>query len=106
MVIQVNSVISRASSVGSPWPEGIAAPHAGVAGRRFQSVAVAARPDQGVGPGLVGFDQGGVDRSGEARVVQLDREILTTLAGGLLPGGPEFDLIGKDAVVGCAVVGL
>src|SRR3954451_8422421 len=81
------------------------APHLPVRGGAG-SVAVATGPDEAVSAGLVAFDQGGVDRSGEAGIVQLDREILTTLAGGLLPGGPELDRALEDAVVGRLVVSL
>lgn len=31
------------------------------------------------------------DRSGKARVVQLDREVVAGLVGNLLPGGAQFD---------------
>src|ERR1700742_3857921 len=66
----------------------------GAAPRRFRRGAAvgsigltAARPDQAVA--LVGVDQAGVDRSREARVVQLDREVGPVFAGGLHPGGAE-----------------
>ena len=62
----------------------------------------AARPDQAVA--IVRVDQAGVDRSREARVVQLDRQIVAVLAGGLLPGGAEFGGAGEDAEVGRLVV--
>jgi len=34
-----------------------------------------------------------VDRSREARIVQLDREVVAALTGGLLPGGAEFNVL-------------
>jgi hypothetical protein len=58
----------------------------------FSSVAVllaAAGPDQV--EGLAVLDEVGVDRSGEARVVELDREIVAALVGALRPGGPNLD---------------
>ena len=64
------------------------------------SVAVTARPDQGVT--LVAFDlhQRGVDRRREARIVELDREIFPiAVAGGFLPTGAEFSGAGEDAIV-------
>ena len=72
---------------------------------RFQSVAVASGPDQAVIV-VLALDQGGVDRGGEARVVQLDREVVAALAGRLLPGGAELHGAGEDAVVGSLVAGL
>jgi hypothetical protein len=65
--------------------------------RSIASVAVAAGPNEAVGPGFVGFDQGGVDRGGEAGVVQLDREVFAALAGGLLTGGPELRFMRSSA---------
>ena len=51
------------------------------------SIAVAARPDEVVAFAVLGLDQAGIDRRGEARIVQLDGEIFALrLAGGLLPG--------------------
>jgi hypothetical protein len=46
------------------------------------------------------LDQGGVDRSREARVVQLDREIVALgILGSLLPGRAQLDIAGEDAEV-------
>ena len=40
------------------------------------------------------LDQGRVDRGGEARIVELDREVLAiAVAGGLLPGGAELGVM-------------
>ena len=51
------------------------------------SIAVAAGPDEVVALAALGLDQAGIDRRGEARIVQLDGEIFALrLAGGLLPG--------------------
>lgn len=55
------------------------------------SVAVAGGPDEVVGFAVLALDHAGVDRCGEARVVQLDGEVFALrLAGGLLPGRAEF----------------
>jgi hypothetical protein len=62
-------------------------------------VAVRARPDQLQAVFAFDFRQRGVDRSGEARIVQLDREVVAALFGGLLPGGAELDVAGVDAEV-------
>ena len=39
------------------------------------SVAVSAGPDEVVAAAVLGFDQAGVDRRREARIVQLDGEV-------------------------------
>src|SRR3954447_16128532 len=76
-------------------------------GGRGELVSVAAGPDEVEGVGLVAFDQRGVDRGREAGVVELDREVLAALAGGLLPGGAEFNIRAReDAVVGRLLVDL
>src|SRR5699024_735352 len=59
-----------------------------------------ARPDEGVFAGGVGLGQRGIDRSGEARIVQLDRDIVAAFATGLLPGGADVEIAGADAEVG------
>jgi hypothetical protein len=43
----------------------------------------AAGPDQGEGLGVFVVEEVGVDRSVEARIVQLDREIIAALSGAL-----------------------
>ena len=58
------------------------------------SVAVAAGPDEVMGFAVLALDQAGVDRGGEARIVQLDGEVFALrLAGGLLPGRAELDVL-------------
>ena len=58
------------------------------------SVAVAARPDQAETLFAFDLDQRGVDRSREARIVELDREIFAVaVADGLLPGGAELGVM-------------
>ena len=70
------------------------------------SVPVRAGPDQLQAFLAFHLDQGGVDRSGEARVVQLYREVVAALCGDFLPGGAEFDIAGEDAEVRSLVGGV
>jgi len=64
------------------------------------SVPVRARPDELVAVFAFDFRQRRVDRSREARVVELDREVVAVgLGGALLPGGAELDIAGVDAEV-------
>jgi len=60
------------------------------------SVAVrlaAAGPDQGVGLGVYVVEEVGVDRRVEARIVQLDREIIAALVGALGPRGSDLSIL-------------
>jgi hypothetical protein len=60
--------------------------------RRSGSVAVlltAAGPDEGEALAVI-LDEVGVDWNGEARIVQLDREVVAALVGALRPGGPDL----------------
>jgi hypothetical protein len=50
----------------------------------------AAGPDQGVGLGVFVVEEVGVDRSVEARIIELDREIIAALAGALGPDGSDL----------------
>src|SRR3546814_9917404 len=59
-----------------------------------------ARPDEGIFAGGAGLGQRGVDGSREARIVQLDRDVVATFAAGLLPGGTDVHVGGADAEVG------
>src|SRR5262249_15725043 len=98
----------RGPSVGAPChgkPEGRRCPTSdstrcakappsslGGAFRRSGSVAVllaAAGPDEVEALAVI-LDEVGVDRNGEARIIQLDREVVATLAGTLRPGGPDL----------------
>src|SRR5207253_303930 len=72
-----------------------------------KSIAVglaAARPDEGEAFVLV-FEEVGVNRGVETRIVELDREIVAALAGGLRPGGTDLGAADKHAVAGSVVVG-
>jgi hypothetical protein len=60
------------------------------------SVAVlsaGAGPDEGVAVAFLVVEEVGVDRRVEARVVQLDREVVAALVGALRPGGPDLGLM-------------
>jgi hypothetical protein len=62
------------------------------------------RPDELV-LALVALNEGGVDRRGEGRIVELEREAFgTRLASGPAPTGSELDTVGGDAIVGRLVV--
>src|SRR5216683_1833912 len=65
----------------------------------------AAGPDQGVGLGVFVVEEVGVNRSVEARIVQLDREIIAALAGALRPGGSDLGATDVDPVARCVLVG-
>ena len=57
-----------------------------------------------MGLSVLGFDQAGVDRCREARIVQLDGEVFALrFAGGLLPGRAELGRTGEDAEVRAAL---
>ena len=74
---------------------------------RGPSIPVRAGPDELEAFLTFDLDQGGVDRSREARVVQLDREIVALgVLGGLLPGRAQFDVAGEDAEVRALVGGV
>src|SRR5258707_30565 len=75
---------------------------------RCRSVAVgpaAARPDQAEGLAAFVIEEVGVDRRGEARIVELDREIVASLRGALRPGGTYFRSGHKDPVAWRVVAG-
>ncbi|CAH1658317.1 hypothetical protein CHELA40_30287 [Chelatococcus asaccharovorans] len=67
------------------------------------SVAVAAdrsRPDEAVALAVLILDQVGVDRSGEARIVELEAQIVAAFVGLLGPGGADFYAADEDPVTG------
>ncbi len=72
------------------------------------SVPIGAGPDQLQALFALDLDQGGVDRCREARVVELDREVVAIrLFGVLLPGRTEFDVAGGvDPEVRTLVAGI
>ena len=58
------------------------------------AVGIRARPDQLHALFAFHFNQGGIDWSRKARVVQFDREIVAFGPFGLLlPGGTQFDVM-------------
>src|SRR6202171_4785484 len=68
--------------------------------RREGSIAAWAGPDELEAFLAFHLNQGGVDRSREARVVQLDREVVALgILGGLLPGRAQLNVAGEDAEV-------
>src|SRR5438552_3115963 len=74
----------------------------------FSSVAVllaAPGPDEGEGLAVLIVEEVGVDRSVEARIVQLDREIVAAFAGALRPGGADLGAADIDPVAVGVVVG-
>ena len=57
------------------------------------SIPVRAGPDE-LEPFLaLDLSERCVDRGREARIVELDREVVAALTGGLLPGGAELDVL-------------
>ena len=69
--------------------------------RRF---AAAAGPDEGVAVAVLVVEEVGVDRCVEARIVQLDREVVAALGGALRPGGADLGATDKDPMAGGVVV--
>jgi hypothetical protein len=76
--------------------------------RNGSSVVVALRPapHEPVGVGLVSRHQGGVERCGEARVVEHQAGVVVAAVAGLAPPGAELEAAGVDAEVGLVVTGL
>src|SRR6266478_8517435 len=75
---------------------------------RCRSVAVgpaAARPDQAEGLAAFVIEEVGVDRRGEARIVELDREVIAALVRALRPGGADLGAAYKDPVAWRVVAG-
>ncbi len=64
------------------------------------SVAVAPGPDEVEDSTFLGLDQAGVDRRREARIVQLDGDVIAAGVRGLLPGGAKLRRRREDAIVG------
>src|SRR3984957_19859508 len=68
-------------------------------------LAAGARPDECVAVAVLVVEEVGIDRRVEARVVQLDREIVAALVGALRPGGPDLGAADIDPMAGGVVVG-
>src|SRR5258708_31411878 len=76
--------------------------------RRCRSVAVrpaAARADQAEGLAAFVIEEVGVDRCGEARIVERAREIVAALRRALRPSGADFNSRSKDPVARRVVAG-
>src|SRR5262245_33241649 len=58
----------------------------------------ATRPDEAEGVAVC--DEVGVDRDGEARIIQLDREKVAAFARALRPGGSDLGAANVDSVAG------
>src|SRR6478609_4289336 len=81
----------------SPFCSRSKAPPCGGASLRNRSVAVRARPDERMAFLAFDLDQRCVDRSREARVVQLDRVIFAArILGLLLPHRAELDVGARE----------
>ena len=79
---------------------------AGKIGRASITIRLAAAgPDEGVALAVLVVEEVGVDRSVEARIVELDREIVAALAGALRPGGADLGATDVDPVAGSVVAG-
>src|SRR6266851_4781258 len=75
---------------------------------RCRSVAVgpaSARPDQAEGLAAFVIEEVGVDRRGEARIVELDRKVIAALAGALRPRGTDLCAADKHPVAWRVVAG-
>ncbi len=66
---------------------------AGVAGSGSVAALGGTAPDQAVGIAVLVGEEVGVDGTGEARIVQLEAQVVAALVGGLAPGGADFGLM-------------
>src|SRR3954468_21554110 len=55
------------------------------------------RPEEGVALAALVFEQVGVDRGVEGRIVELEGDIVASLFGAARPGGADLDAPGIDA---------
>ena len=72
-------------------------------GRLAGSVAappVGAGPDEAVALAVLVVEEVGEDRGGEARVVELEAQIVATFVRALGPGGADLGTADEDAVAG------
>src|SRR5499427_9661263 len=74
-------------------------------GRSVAVVLAAAGPDQAEGLAAFVIEEVGVDRRGEARIVELDREVIAALIGALRPGGADLCAADEDPVAWRVVAG-
>src|SRR5580704_5284458 len=93
---------------GRPWSQGDAPPGPagrGIMGRSVAPAAVGAGPDQAVALAVFVVEEVGEDRGGEARIVELQTQIVAALVGALGPGGADLDPADIDAVAGAVLAG-
>ena len=69
------------------WPDG--ALRAG----SVAAAAVGAGPDQAEALGILVVEEVGEDRGGEARIVELEAQIVAALVGAFGPGGADFGVM-------------
>src|SRR5258708_10415111 len=87
------------------------APPCGRASERKRSVGgsraslLGPRPDEGVALALFVVEDVRVDRSVEARIVELDREVVALFGGAFGPGGANLGPADKSAVARGVLVG-
>ena len=89
------SEIAVAPSIGQDHSARTKTPRSGERGvfasaGSIAAALAAAGPDQGVGRGAFVVEEVRVDRRIEARIVELDREIIAAVVGALRPGGPDL----------------
>lgn len=75
---------------------------------RGSSVAtppVGAGPDQREGVAFLIVEEVGVDRSVEARIVELEAQIIAALVGALGPGGADLGATDQDPMAGGVLAG-
>ena len=69
------------------------------------AAAVGAGPDEGEGFAVFFVEEVGVDRSVEARIVQLEAQIVAALVGALGLGGADLGAADQNAVAGGVLAG-
>ena len=75
-----------------------------VSGSVAAATAVRAGPDQAVAFAVLVVEEVGEDRGGEARIVELEAQIVAALVGALRPGCTDLDLMRCTALSGlCGV---
>jgi hypothetical protein len=101
--VPVNHAASRDGPHGNAPPGPAGRGHC----RRGQSLrwAVGTGPDQAVALAVLIVEEVGEDRGGEARIVELEAQIVSALVGALGPGGADLDSTDVDAVTGAVVAG-
>ena len=86
--MQISGTDSVARLGGRPRPF-----DRGLATALFAAATVGAGPDQSVALAVLVVEEVGVDRGGEARIVQLEAQIVAALVGALGPGGADLDVM-------------